>query len=563
MFAELVQNLQLARFIQFVLCRTTLTRLFAGATFMAAGGSAPELFTSFIGVFISNSNVGFGTIVGSAVFNVLFVIGMCALLSRNPDNPSDNTLTLTAWPLFRDSIYYSLTLLILVASFADNNIEWYESLIMFGSYIGYITVMFHNERAAAWCIFRLPRILWPTAPEDLREFVIETAQQKGYTTWLKRFAPNHVEAKQTAVPAASSVAATKKPPLEIDSKAANPASISVEDHPPVSEGENNSPTDSAPMLIQPSPGTVPRGSARVLPVSGDDKSATEPDAESARAPAKSEPPRIEDYAATQEEEDAVPEGLPSDFWDWPEMFESDDEEETAGGDKPTEGASAPVSGTTERIPTTQEKIMYQARVFYHIICLPLKYALWYTIPDPKPFSDKELAKPLLHRKVRPDFIVTFFLSIMWIGFFSYWMVWWAESAGFVLNIPSEVMGLTFLAAGTSVPDLLSSIAVARKGLGDMAVSSSIGSNIFDVTVGLPIPWLLWSLARGGEAKEVLAEGLFTSVIVLFLMLLAVVLTVIYYKWKMTKALGGAMFVLYAVFVLQNLLTEYGYLPNIR
>lgn len=36
----------------------------AGATFMAAGGSAPEFFTSVIGVFISNDNVGIGTIVG-------------------------------------------------------------------------------------------------------------------------------------------------------------------------------------------------------------------------------------------------------------------------------------------------------------------------------------------------------------------------------------------------------------------------------------------------------------------------------------------------------------------
>ncbi|CAG7816355.1 unnamed protein product, partial [Allacma fusca] len=36
----------------------------AGATFMAAGGSAPELFTSVIGVFISHDDVGIGTIVG-------------------------------------------------------------------------------------------------------------------------------------------------------------------------------------------------------------------------------------------------------------------------------------------------------------------------------------------------------------------------------------------------------------------------------------------------------------------------------------------------------------------
>ena len=33
---------------------------------MAAGGSAPELFTSVIGVFISQDDVGIGTIVGKS-----------------------------------------------------------------------------------------------------------------------------------------------------------------------------------------------------------------------------------------------------------------------------------------------------------------------------------------------------------------------------------------------------------------------------------------------------------------------------------------------------------------
>ena len=71
----------------------------AGATFMAAGGSAPELFTSIIGVFVAFSDVGIGTIVGSAVFNILFVIGMCALFSKT-------VLHLTWWPLFRDCTFY-------------------------------------------------------------------------------------------------------------------------------------------------------------------------------------------------------------------------------------------------------------------------------------------------------------------------------------------------------------------------------------------------------------------------------------------------------------------------
>ena len=79
----------------------------AGATFMAAGGSAPELFTSGIGVFISFSDAGIGTIVGSAVFNILFVIGMCALFSKT-------VLHLTWWPLFRDCTFYSVSLITLI-----------------------------------------------------------------------------------------------------------------------------------------------------------------------------------------------------------------------------------------------------------------------------------------------------------------------------------------------------------------------------------------------------------------------------------------------------------------
>lgn len=79
--------------------------------------------------------------------------------------------------------------------------------------------------------------------------------------------------------------------------------------------------------------------------------------------------------------------------------------------------------------------------------------------------------------------MTFIGSILWIAAYSYLMVWWANVVGDTIQIPPEVMGLTFLAAGTSIPDLITSVIVARKGFGDMAVSSSVGSNIFDVTVG--------------------------------------------------------------------------------
>ena len=164
-----------------------------------------------------------------------------------------------------------------------------------------------------------------------------------------------------------------------------------------------------------------------------------------------------------------------------------------------------------------------------------------------------------------------------------------------------VMGLTFLAAGTSVPDLITSVLVAKEGKvnlmlvimvtvvmnmrllkvvhqGDMAVSSSIGSNLFDVTVGLPLPWLLYTiifqkdmevtikiLIRIRMRMEMVANyltspllvqvnsvGIGCSIGMLFIMLLLVFISIIVFKWEMTKVMGGVMMVLYLIFVIVSL-----------
>ena len=70
------------------------------------------------------------------------------------------------------------------------------------------------------------------------------------------------------------------------------------------------------------------------------------------------------------------------------------------------------------------------------------------------------------------------------------MVWMITIIGFTFGIPDTVMGLTFIAAGVSVPDALSGIAVVKEGHGDMAVSNAIGSNVFDILVCLGIPWFI-------------------------------------------------------------------------
>lgn len=119
--------------------KLTISDDVAGATFMAAGGSAPELFTSIIGVFISHSNVGIGTIVGSAVFNILFVIGMCAIFSKE-------ILNLTWWPLFRDVSFYILDLIMLIIFFLDNIICIWESVLLLSAYAAYVIFMKFNSK---------------------------------------------------------------------------------------------------------------------------------------------------------------------------------------------------------------------------------------------------------------------------------------------------------------------------------------------------------------------------------------------------------------------------------
>lgn len=51
----------------------------AGATLLAAGCNSPEFFSSIIGIFIADSTVGVGTVMGSAPFNVYCITAGAAL----------------------------------------------------------------------------------------------------------------------------------------------------------------------------------------------------------------------------------------------------------------------------------------------------------------------------------------------------------------------------------------------------------------------------------------------------------------------------------------------------
>jgi Ca2+/Na+ antiporter len=89
--------------------------------------------------------------------------------------------------------------------------------------------------------------------------------------------------------------------------------------------------------------------------------------------------------------------------------------------------------------------------------------------------------------------------------------------GDTLHIPDSVTGLTFLAAGTSIPEVISSIIVARQGLGSMGLSNSIGSNTFDLLICLGLPWLIQTLLLGESETawvQINSSGLEYSILLL-------------------------------------------------
>ncbi|NXY16609.1 NCKX1 protein, partial [Atrichornis clamosus] len=481
----------------------------AGATFMAAGGSAPELFTSLIGVFISHSNVGIGTIVGSAVFNILFVIGTCALFSRE-------ILHLTWWPLFRDISFYIVDLLMLILFFLDSVIEWWESLLLLTAYATYVFTMKQNVFLEQWVKQELNKKL----------------------NAVQAASAEHMQKKSTGAVAEDE---TKKPPdvrklqpgpaLQRGSSSASLHNsqmrgtifqLMIHTLDPLAEAKFKDRVDILSNMV--------KAKAETL-----DGQGSQPEEEEKEAPSTVQvtPASDSEPSKDRQKADVPQDGQPPSGSDTSE--DSSSESEDSDGDS-TEGDENDEPLSLEWPETRKKQAIY-------LFLFPIVFPLWSTLPDVRNPDSKKF------------FVITFFGSILWIAVFSYLMVWWAHQVGETIGISEEIMGLTILAAGTSIPDLITSVIVARKGLGDMAVSSSVGSNIFDITVGLPVPWFLFSIFNGLSPVAVSSNGLFCAIVLLFLMLLFVIISIAVCKWKMNKLLGLTMFALYFVFLIISVMLE--------
>ncbi|KAM7417559.1 hypothetical protein PAMA_017275 [Pampus argenteus] len=452
----------------------------AGATFMAAGSSAPELFTSLIGVFITKGDVGVGTIVGSAVFNILIIIGLCGIFSGQP-------ISLSWWPLFRDAVFYILSILVLILVIYDEKVMWWETIILISMYGIYIIVMKFNRslcslverhcsRAGQPCLSSLRRT---TAVGSIGDCDNDMVPLK---------------------PDSCVVASQDSGVVMVDEL------LNLHPH-QLSFSERQ-------RLIRARVGPEEGGALGEESVGGSGTWRRENG-----ALAEGDRPQLEEERETAKEPVRETGGGPQPKEEEEEEEEQEDEEEENTAFKPF----IVPGGWCMRVKW--------------LFSWPVSLLLYCTVPD--------CNLPRWERW----YLLTFLSSTLWIALFSYLMVWMVTIISYTLGIPEVIMGITFLAAGTSVPDCMASLIVARQGMGDMAVSNSIGSNIFDVLLGLGFPWALRTLIVSyGSVVTINSKGLVYSVILLLASVMLTVLCVHLNRWKLDRRLGLCLMLLYGIFL---------------
>ena len=88
-----------------------------------------------------------GTIVGSAMFNILVIVALSAAVAGK----SGASLKIDYRPVTRDVCFYSYSILLLALFFTDGEIMAWEASVMWVSYLAYIAFMVFNEKILSKC----------------------------------------------------------------------------------------------------------------------------------------------------------------------------------------------------------------------------------------------------------------------------------------------------------------------------------------------------------------------------------------------------------------------------
>ena len=222
-----------------------------------------------------------------------------------------------------------------------------------------------------------------------------------------------------------------------------------------------------------------------------------------------------------------------------------------------------------KVSYTEVGILIGTYIIYVIVVVFWRKMFKYVDPDEKVIikeKDKNKKLKIYEKIMNPiDFILkkifppakynfaVFLMSIAIIAGISWVLVESAIHIAHILNISEAIIAVTVLAAGTSIPDLFSSLIVSKQGRGGMAISNAVGSNIFDILIGLGLPFMIIIVSTGGKANldlgniEQSVYFLLASVVIVFFLF-------VINKWKVGKIFGISLLLVYAAYLIWAIIT---------
>lgn len=175
--------------------------------------------------------------------------------------------------------------------------------------------------------------------------------------------------------------------------------------------------------------------------------------------------------------------------------------------------------------------------------------VWDNIRDAKNDVGSD-EREVVDKKDLPKQMVMFIIGIAAIVGGSKLLIEYGSEIALLLGVPSAIIGVTMVAIGTSLPELITTLTAIRKKESSMSIGNIIGANIIDLAMILPICSVV------SDGKLTIAEQSYAlDMPICFAMTLIAVLPPLI-KGKLYRWQGILMLALYAVYVV-ILVTQYG------
>lgn len=154
----------------------------------------------------------------------------------------------------------------------------------------------------------------------------------------------------------------------------------------------------------------------------------------------------------------------------------------------------------------------------------------------------------------PIVVVAFIMSVFWISTIAGELLSCLAALGTLLELPAALLGLTVLAWGNSVGDLVADVAVAKAGHPAMAMAGCFAGPMFNMLVGLGSALVIETGNAYPEAYILRFHiGIVIAFVFLFLSLMGSFLVITWSRFRVPRFWGFCLVGLYIVFTLVSLL----------